>query len=272
MNRRNFMLATAAVVMIATMGRASAASLTDDQKEQFLLQAKIIKKKGTKVGTTGTSRLTLRGESLTHDASLQSIDVFKDRFQTATGMEFNFRDSYKFNIAAYRLDRLVNLNMVPVSVERKVTGASASVTWWVDDVQMLELERYKKKISAPRRAEWNDQMYNVRVFNELVFNTDPNLGNLLITQDWKLRMIDFSRAFRTHDELRNPKNLTRIDRRVYDGLRSLTREKVDSALGSLLRKAEIDGLLARRDRILELFDAKIAEKGKGMVVCKLKGH
>ena len=162
--------------------------------------------------------------------------------------------------------------MVPVSVERQVDRKSGSVTWWVDDHQMLELERYKKKISPPNRADWNDQMCNARIFNELVFNTDPNLGNYVITNDWRLRMIDFGRAFRTHDKLRNPKNLTRIDQRVYDGLRSLTREKVEGALGSLLRKSEVDGLLSRKDRILEFFDAKIAEKGEALVICKLEGH
>jgi hypothetical protein len=216
--------------------------------------------------------MTLRLGAFTHDAHLQSIDVFKDRFETAAGMELNFRDSYKFNIAAYRLDRLINLNMVPVSVERKVGGNLASVTWWVDDVQMMEAERYKKKISAPNRAVWLDQMANVRIFNELVYNTDPNLGNLLITNDWAIRLVDFSRAFRISAELRKPENLSRIDRRVYDGIRALTREKVEAALGSVLRESEIDGLMARKGRILQFFDAGIAEKGAAMVVCQLEGH
>ena len=110
------------------------------------------------------------------------------------------------------------------------------------------------------------------MFNELVYNTDPNLGNLLITNDWRLRMIDFSRAFRVSPKLRTPQNLGRIDQRVYDGLRSLAREKVESELGSFLRKPEIKGLLARKDRILELFDPEIAEKGKTRVICIRKGH
>ena len=183
MNRRDFLLAAAAGAIMPTLASAAAAPLSDKEKEQFLLQGKITKKKGIRTGTTGTTRMTLRDASFTHDAQLQTIDVFKDRFQTASGMELNFRDSYKFNIAAYRLDRLINLNMVPVSVERKVSGKPGSVTWWVDDVKMMEAERYKKKISPPNRAEWLDQMSNVRVFNELVYNTDPNLGNLLITRD-----------------------------------------------------------------------------------------
>ena len=64
--------------------------------------------------------------------------------------------------------------MVPVSVERKLGGDTGSVTWWVDDVMMMEMERYKKKVKVPpqRNAAWNDQMYQVRVFNQLVFNND----------------------------------------------------------------------------------------------------
>ena len=195
MNRRHFLLATAASLMIPTLAKAAAAPLSDEEKEQFLQHGEIVKRKGTKTGTTGTSRLTLRHGGFTHDAHLQTIDVFKDRFQTASGMELNFRDSYKFNIAAYRLDRLINLNMVPVSVERKVARRIGSFAWWVDDMQMMEAERYKKKISPPNQAAWLDQMANVRIFNELVYNTDPNLGNLLITNDWGIRLIDFSRAF-----------------------------------------------------------------------------
>ncbi len=248
MNRRHFLLIAAACVIMPTIATAAAAPISDEDKEQFLQQAEIIKKKGAKAGTTGTSRLTLRHGDVTHDVHLQTIDVFKNSFQTAAGMELNFRDSYKFNIAAYQLDRLINLNMVPVSVERKFGRGSGSFTWWVDDVQMMEAERYKKKISAPNHAAWLDQMANVRVFNELVYNTDPNLGNLLITNDWGIRLIDFSRGFRTSPELRHPENLGRVDQRVYDGL------------------------LARRNAIVRFFEKAIAEKGEGMVICKLEGH
>ena len=74
----------------------------------------------------------------------------KGLFQTATRTEFNFRDSYKFNMAAYELDKLLELNMVPVSVERKVGGNMAAVTWWVDDGLMTELDRHKEENGAAR--------------------------------------------------------------------------------------------------------------------------
>ena len=244
----------------------------DKEKEEFLLTAEVVKIKGISTGVTGTRRATLSDGPTTHDAHIQTIDVSKPEYKTPFGTEINFRDSYKFNIAAYQLDRLINLNMVPVSVERKVKGKTAAVTWWVDDMQMMERERYEKKLQAPSAFEWMDQMHNVRVFIELVYNTDPNLGNYVITNDWRLYMIDFSRAFRMSPKLRSAQNLGRIDQRVYDGLRSLTREEVESELGSLLRKSEMKGLLARKDLILEFFDAAIAEKGETRVICKRKGH
>jgi hypothetical protein len=246
--------------------------LSDEQKEQFLRDAKIVKTKGIKTGTTGTSRATMSDGTLVHDAHIQTIDIYKHEYRTVAGLELNFRDSYKFNIAAYRVDRLVNLNMVPVSVERKIKGKPGSVTWWMDDVQMMEVERYKKKIPPPNMANWLDQMCNVRLFNELVYNSDPTLGNLLITDDWRIGLVDFSRAFRISKDLRKPENLSRVDRRVYEGLKGLTRDVVARELGPLLRESEIEGLLARRDKIVRFFDEAAAEKGEAFVICNREGH
>ena len=251
---------------------ASGAQLSDEQKEQFLLDAEILSVKGLKTGSTGTSRATLSDGRLTHDAHVQTIDVFKPVYDTGSRVEVNFRDSYKFNIAAYRVDRLIGLRMVPVSVERKFKGKPASVTWWVDNVQMMEKERFEKKIEPPNRAAWNDKMRNARVFNELVYNTDPNLGNVLITGDWQVRLIDYSRGFRTAKDLRKPENLTGIDRRVYDGLKSLTLDTLTKELTPLLRDSEIEAVLVRRDKIIGLFDKAIAQQGEALVVCSVEGH
>ena len=280
MQHRRF-LSRAAVAAVLAMGPVTGwaneptkpfTQWEDKEKEQFLLTAKVVKMKDVPTGITGTRRVTLSNGQITHDAHFQTIDVYKREYKTPLRTEMNFRDSYKFNIAAYRLDRLIKLNMVPASVERNIRGKTGSLTWWVDDVQMIERERYNKKIQPPRPVEWMDQMHNVRVFNELVYNTDPNLGNFLITNDWRLRMVDFSRAFRMAPKLRLPQNLGRIDQRVYNGLRSLTREKVESELSSFLRNPEIDGFLTRKDRIVEFFEAAIAEKGELRVICKREGH
>jgi hypothetical protein len=280
MQRRSFWISVVGclglLVVSATRGapqaEGAAGQISDEQKEQFLLNAEILAQKHLSVGTTGTRRAKLSDGRITHDAHLQTIDIFKPVYDTGSRVEVNFRDSYKFNIAAYHVDRLIGLGMVPVSVERKVGGKYASVTWWVDNVQMMEKDRFKKKIEPPNRAQWNDLMRNARVFNELVYNTDPNLGNLLITDDWQVRLIDFSRGFRTAKDVRKPENLTRIDRRVYDGLKSLTADMLKREVGSVLRESEIAAVIVRRDKIIALFDRAIAEKGEAAVICGLKGH
>ena len=95
---------------------------------------------------------------------------------------------------------------------------------------------------------------------------------MLITNDWNIRIVDFSRAFRIRKDLRAPANLVRCDRRIYDALRELDEETLKRELGPYLRKNEIKGLLARRDKILKLFDQKIAEQGEAAVICDQPGH
>ncbi len=268
------LLISPARTVAATSVESDWSALTPEQKEEFLLNAKVISSKEIGVGINGTRRATLTDGKLTHDAHVQTVNIHKTQFKTLNGTELNFRDSYKYNIAAYRLDRLLGLNMLPVSVERNVGGDTGSVTWWVDDVMMMEADRYQKKVQVPpqRNADWNDQMYQVRVFNQLVFNSDPNLGNLLITKEWKIRLVDYSRAFRTQKNLRNPENLARCDRRIYDALHELNASVLNRELGDCLRKSEIRGILARRDKILEIFDGKIAASGEASVICDKPGH
>jgi hypothetical protein len=240
---------------------ASARRLTEEQKIQFLLTAKVGRTRSAAQGITGTLRATLSDGSLTHDASIQSIDESKMTFQTAMGMELNFRDSWKFDVAGYKLDRLLGLNMVPVSVERKHRGSSACFTWWVDDVLMLELDRIKKKLQPPDVQTWNEQMEIVRVFDQLIFNTDRNLGNLVIDKRWRIWMIDHSRAFRMSHDIREPKNLTRCDRALLAKMKELTEPQVTSAMGQYVTKSEIQAILARRDKIVKHFE----EKGSGFL-------
>jgi hypothetical protein len=253
---------------------AAMPALSDAEKEAFLLKAKIVRTRGVSTGITGTRRMTLSDGKLTHDASFQTINEMKPSFQTARGTELNFKDSYKYNIAAYRLDRLMNLNMIPVSVERRVAGHSGSMTWWVDNVQMMELNRFEKNITPPDQDAWNDQMYQARIFNELVYNTDANLGNIQITHDWRIWLIDFSRGFRTHKKLRAPENLQNcvIDPRFLSGMKGLTEDGLKKAMKDLLTGSEISGLLARRDVIVEHFNGLIASQGEKAAVCDRPGH
>ena len=242
------------------------AGLSQTEKEEFLRTAKVVRAKTLPDGITRASLATLSDGELTHDAQIQSINEFKQVFATSFGTELNFRDSYKYNIAAYRLARLLGLDMVPPSVERKIRGTRAAVTWWIDDYLMTEKDRFFKKVDPPNRDRWNRQMYVVRVFDQLIYNVDRNLGNLVITADWDLWMIDHTRSFRLHKRLKDEVNLVRCDRMLLDALRKLDRATLTNELRPFLTKSEIEALLARRDRIVEIFDAKVAASGEANVL------
>ncbi len=244
------------------------AGWTDAEKEVFLQEAEIVSVEDIGIGITRAQRATLSDGTVTHDAQIQAIDVFRRGVTQLDGaIVVNFRDSYKFNIAGYRLARMLGLNVVPVSVERRVERRPSAVTWWVDDVQMMELNRFNDGIDPPDIKAWNDQMSSSRIFTELIYNSDPNLRNFLITSDWELHLIDFTRAFRTFDSLRESENITpRIDRRLYEGLLALDEERLEEAMDGLLDPRQIATILARRDLIIEILAAQIAEKGEAEVV------
>ena len=266
------MLACASLA--AALGQVEGSALTRPEMEDFLLNAEVVSQSDLSVGITGSQRATLTDGKFTHDAHIQTIDETKLTFEGSRGVELNFRDSYKFNIAAYRLDRLLGLDMVPASVERRVNRKSAALTWWVDDVRMMDLDRHRNNVEIPaeKTRQWNDQMHQTWVFNELVYNTDANLGNLLITNDWKLWMIDFTRAFRTHQTLQVPEKLARIDRRLLNGLRSLNTDMLTAELGRYLTGTQIRAILARRDGIVQFFEQQISKEGEAAVVCDEPGH
>ncbi len=229
--------------------------LSLEQKEKFLESARVVSTRGAKKGVTGTVRVTLTDGEITHDASVQRIDEEKAKFEGARTTEMNFRDTYKFNIAAYRLARLMGLgHMVPPSVERKFEGTNAAWTWWVEDVQLDEGDRLKKKIDAPDKDAWARQFHIMKVFDQLIANTDCNVQNILYDKDWRIWMIDHSRAFRTRTELLDPKAMERCDAQLLANLERLKEDEVRAELGTWLRNQEVKGLLMRRNRIVAHFE------------------
>ena len=204
---------------------------------------------------------------ITHDGSFQPIDESKPSADLGPrGTELNFRDSYHYNIAAYELAKLLGLEkMMPVYVERKWNGQVGSLSWWLK-VKMDEGERKKQKIEPPDAEAWNKQMHRMRVFAQLVYDTDRNLTNVLIGENWELYMIDFTRAFRLHPTLENAKNLERCDRQLLEKLRQLDAAEVERKTKPHLTKGEIKALMARRDKIVAYFQQLVAEKGETAVL------
>jgi len=246
---------------------ADESTLTREQIKQFLLTAKVVGSQDAKKGITHTMRLTLSDGTVTHDASFQPIDEHKATKELAMGTELNFVDSYKYNIAAYAVAELVGMDdMLPVYVERKWKGTTGSLSWWLP-VKMDEAERHKQKLTAPDAEAWNNQMYRIRVFDQLVDDTDVNLTNVLIGEDWKLWRIDFGRAFRLKKELKDPsKELVHCDRQLLEKLKTLDANVLTEKTNHYLSKDEVKAVMARRDKIVAHFQKLIAEKGESEVL------
>jgi hypothetical protein len=234
--------------------------------EQFLRDAKIGAQRNIPRGVTLPKRATLTSDDgkIVHDASIQTVHESKTSYTTSRGTELNFKDWWEFNVAAYELAKLLDLNMVPPYVERRVGGAAASLSWWIDG-SMMEADRVRRKLDAPDADTWNKEMYTLRVFNQLIYNTDDNLTNVLISPDWHLWMIDFTRAFRTQKNIAEVKNLVQCDRKMLAKMKELNKEVLKEKMHRYLTGGEIDGLLARRDKIVKFFEDEIAKKGEAAV-------
>ncbi len=249
-------------------GTTATVPLDRSAQAEFLRTAKIVRSVELSTGVTRPYRLTLTDGTVTHDASFQSVNERATQANFgARGVEFNFADSHHFNLAAFTIAGMVGLgDMLPVTVHRTWNGREGTVTWWLDEV-FDERTRLKEKRQAPNPVAWTQQQHKMRVFTALVGDTDRNAGNILIgASDWKLWMIDFTRAFRLADELKSPASLTQIDRTLLAKLRGLQAGDVREATSHCLNTFEAAAVMKRRDALVAHFDRLIAEKGGGTVL------
>jgi hypothetical protein len=247
---------------------APAAPLTCAEIETFLKTAKIGRPRDIPVGVTMPRRATLEEGGLKHDAAIQTADIQQATYTTQKGTELNFRDTWKFNVAGYELAKMLQLNMVPPYVERRYSGGPAALSWWVNDA-MMERDRVQKKLEPPEPRRWNDEMLAARIFRELIGDYDFNQTNTLITKEWRVWIIDFTRAFRPARTLQYPDEVTRADRTLLANLRALNRDTLRAKVGKWLENNLVDAVLARRDLLISILDKQIAAKGEAAVLYDL---
>ncbi|PYR91245.1 MAG: hypothetical protein DMF84_18255 [Acidobacteria bacterium] len=256
------------LVLAAAIAQATPAAppLTRAEMAVFLQKAPIVRSRSISKGITAPVRLTLSDGRVTHDAAFQRVDEQKSVQEFGSGRrEYNFVDSWRYNVAAFQIAELIGIGeMMPVTVERKWAGSSGALSWWVDTL-MDEAERLKKKREPPDSERWNRQMQTLRVFTELVDDTDRNLGNVLITPEWQICMIDYTRAFRLSSAIRDGE-ITRCDRKLLEALEALTLASLTSVAQRYLTPYEIKAVLERRDRIVARVRRLIADKGEAAVL------
>lgn len=268
MNRRTWsyvLLPISLWITAPLVAQVQSQIIQGEELETFLKQAKIVKAQAIGKGVTLPQKLTLELNGITRFGAFKSIDQSKPIMTFADGSsELGFQDTWKTEIAAYEVDKMIGLGMVPATVERTLDGQKGSEQFWVDSM-MSEAERLKKKARPPDQEKWNQISLKMRLFDSLIYNTDRHVNNLLITKDWEIILIDHSRSFRIFGDLKNPKSMTRFSRSLLAGLRELKKENLKERVGPYLSEGQIDALLKRRDRILALAEKMAAEQGEAKV-------
>jgi len=180
----------------------------------------------------------------------------------APGMRDGYWESYKSEIAAYELDRFLDMHVVPPAVERTVGGESGAAIMWLEGMQSVK-QRGGKVPSGPI---WGQAIRRMILFDDLIGNRDRNAGNILIGQPGELILIDHSRAFVADTAL--PRELERVDADLWSRMTALTRADLARAAGRWLDERAIDAMLARRDRMVKDVEKQVAKKGRALVIIR----
>jgi hypothetical protein len=243
------------------------------QWEEFLKTADIVAFARIGEGVTNPWKLTLRQGGVENKGAWKGLDE----------RHGYFADSWKYEIAAYRIDRLIGLNMVPPTVEREFKGKRGSLSLWIQNRgSLLDIEEKKIPIPASAQAQMNDMKYVTRLWACLVANDDLTQQNILITEDWRTILIDHSRAFRWSREYTErliygahgiktfedgrPVLFRRVPRRLVDSIKDLDFATVKEAVGPYLTDGEIASVIARKKLLLDEIDAMVRQEGEGKVL------
>ncbi|MBN2198463.1 MAG: hypothetical protein JW747_01285 [Candidatus Aminicenantes bacterium] len=241
--------------------------------EEFLKTAEIVKWEEVGEGVTKPIRLTLRKDGL------EARGLWKN----PSGKRSGFLEGWQYEIAAYEIDKLLGLGMIPPTVEREFQGRRGSLQFWVSVKHSL-LKVMEERIPVPETA-WdgiNRMKYIIRAFDSLIANEDRTQQNLLYTEDWRTIAIDHSRSFRSSrrhfKRLMNGRNGIKsgddgrpflfrlLPRAMVEAIRGLDRAKLDQAVGPFLTETEIQAVLARRRLLLDEIALMIKEQGEDRVL------
>jgi hypothetical protein len=239
----------------------------DQEILEFLRAANVVSAKELKSGLTRPKKVLLEKDGIQMNAIFRDVDIDQRIGKLRSGeTEMGFRDSYQFELAAYELGRLLGLDSIPPVVKRSLRGTSGSLQVWIEKA-VTEKERKEKNLTPPNASRWIEQLDTIRLFDKLIKNVDRHEGNLLIDQNWKVWMIDHTRAFRwAQTEVEGIDSVRRCERTMWERLQALDEGTIKERLGDYLRPAEIDALLKRRTQLVQHLQQRIALRGEDSVL------
>lgn len=223
--------------------------------ERFLTNAEIVSVKDVGSGVNQPKRITLRQGARELDALWKPIH---------RGPKEWAWESFEAEVAAYQLDRILGLHMVPPTVVRSIQGQEGSLQLWVTGVKFFR----DTSADAPQTEEWDQQLVSCQLFDNLIANGDRGHTNILVDEQWNMVLIDHSQAFLSSHYLEDDdeKLPDRFDRQLVASLEELDLEYMQFRFGRLLLDPQISAIIMRRDALMRRIDKLVAEKGEEAVL------
>jgi acylphosphatase len=233
---------------------------------EFLRSADIVANEKIEIGITAPRHLTLEDNGVRVSAAFRYVDEPHSRVRLADGTYFQkLRDYCGFEVAAYQISLMLGMDNVPPAVHRRIGREDGTVQIWVEGT-MMESERIEQELRAPNGLDWGRQIQEMLVLDELLGNIDRNPGNMLIDADWKVWLIDHTRAFQQGDKLKNAARIRMVRREFWEALKALDEDTVKAAVSNELDGKNINDMFTRRDLLVAHLQGLIDQRGEGAVI------
>ncbi len=259
------------ISIAASAGQFSPAEIAERPRwEDFLRTAAVVGavQLGEEEGVTTPWKLTLEKDGVVRHALWKNV----------SGSPRGIVDSWLYEIAAYNLDKLLGLGMVPPTVQKRFRGMAGSCQLWIEDSAVLK-KRLQEGLSLKvlDKPKWQRQAYIQQLFDNLIGNEDRHQGNVLITPDERSFLIDHSRTFRTtkaftdalpfsEEKFPGVGMMRELPRALVEKVKALDERSMREAVGNTLRGKEIGAVLARKELVLKEIDRLIAAHGESAVL------
>jgi len=276
MKRKTFL--TIALFILASQGYVVSGQFTPaeiaqwQEIEKFLKTAEIVSFADIPEGVTKPTRLFLKKGDVERSGA----------WKNPKGMQKGHLEGWQYEIAAYEMDKLLDLNLIPPTVEREFKEESGSLQFWVES-EFSELTIFEQKIGIPRSKFYNKEnmKYLTRAFDSLIGNDDRTQQNILYTKDWRMILIDHSRSFRSTKKYtkklmygvkglkkvgRRPMLFRRLPRAFVEKVKALNYDDIKNAVGPYLKDKEIKAILLRKELLLKEIEEMVKEQGEDKVL------